>query len=171
MGAEPGGEGVVQQPVVKFPQLIPPKGRAAFQHPKQGGVGRRAPAQHDPGKPRNLRCQGMKLLLIEDVSVIADRKRTAFKGADEGFPVRPALIHSRPVPGVDDQLRERVAFVDLQNGGEFTGAVHAHSGLDRDLYRSRFKNAAEKRVQRSEIRQHTGPLVLGHYGAGGTAGV
>ncbi len=59
---------------------------------------------------------------VKDVAVIADGEGAAFKGPGEGLPVRLTFIQARPVPGVDNQLTEGIALVNLQNGGKLMGA-------------------------------------------------
>ena len=171
MIAEPGGEGVGQKPVVKFPKLLPLQWRPAPQHPEQRGIGRRTPPQHDPLKPRDLFRQGAQMLSVKQVAVIADREGTAPEGPGEGLLIRQALIHARPVPGVDDQLRQGIALVYLQNGGKLLRAVQTHAGLDGDFDRRFVEHPAEKGVQRGRIRQHPRALVLGDHRARGAARV
>ena len=108
---------------------------------------------------------------IKDVAVIADRERAVFKGPGKSLPVRLAFIQARPVPGMNDQLTEGIALVNVQNAGKLIGAVHAHPGLDRDLYRNGGKHPVQKGVQSVQIRQHPSPLVLGHHRARGASRV
>ena len=165
------GERLVQQRVVKAAQLFPAQRISPAQHPEERGIGRRAAPEHHALQRREFAAQRGQVLRGEKVPVVADRPGRVFHRKRKGLPIRRALIHALPVSRVDDQLRERIAAIDSQQGREFRRRGQPQARFDRHGNGRPGKDLVQKSVQRRGVSQHARSLVLAHHGARGAAGV
>ena len=142
----------------------------ASDQPGQRRVGHCSPAQHHACQTVS-RFQPVHILRGENVPIVPHRAAAFGQGRQKGRQIHRAFIHSRPGPGMDDQPLDGVFIVYFKDLGKFLRPLYAHPGLDGNGHGAAAENLRQTVVQRPEICQHPGPLVLGHHCAGGAADV
>ena len=106
-----------------------------------------------------------------DVAVVADGHPAAGQTGCKGGAVGLAPVELAHDPGVDGQLTDGVAVIDVEDGVELLGTGDAQPGLDRDRPLRPGKEFVQKGLELCGLPQHPGTLALGGHSAGGTAEV
>ena len=106
-----------------------------------------------------------------DVAVVADGHPAAGQTGCKGGAVGLAPVELAHDPGVDGQLTDGVAVIDVEDGVELLGTGDAQPGLDRDRPLRPGKEFVQKGLELCGVPQHPGTLALGGHSAGGTAEV
>ena len=155
--------------VVKGPQLLPARRRAALGLPGQGGVARQSPAQHNPLRRRELRLKGLQRRDGIEIPIVAHREGAVRQRPGKIGPAGGVFIHVLLHPGVDNQLRQGIALEQRQQGAELLRLPQTQPGLDGDGAGGGVKDRVQEPLQFLWQPQKAGALALGHHRAGGAA--
>ena len=153
------------------PQFFLRGGRTAHSLPQQGRVGDDAPPHHDAGEVRELRFQCFQLGRGSDVAVVADGHPAVGQIVCKSGAVGLAPVELAHDPGVDGQLTDGAAVIEVEDGFELLRAGDAQPGLDRDGAFGLREDFVEKDFELREVAQHPGTLAFGGDSAGGAAEV
>ena len=161
---------VRQQPVVERRQLLPGGRGAAPQTPAQRRIGYQTPAYHHRIHLRILAAECRHIRRREQVAVVHRHILSLCQRRVEGVPVYRAPIEFLLQPRVDDQLRDGIPGVDVQQPRPLRRIVLSDAGLDGHPHlRQRPEDLVQTPLQLLRIGQQPRPLVLGGDSAGGTA--
>ena len=166
--AEQFGVAVVQVGQVA-PQLFLGGGRTAPRLAEERRVGDESAPYHDAGQGGELLFQRVKLGGGGHIAVVAHRHGAPGQRSRKGGAVGLSAVLLPHHPGMDGQLRDGVAVINFQNGGELLRFLHAQPGLDRDRPLGMGEHPVQKGVHLGKVPQHPGALALGSHRPGGAA--
>ena len=151
------------------PQLLLGGGRTAPCFAEERRVGDEPAPHHDAGQGGKLLFQRVKLGGGGHIAVVAHRHGAPGQRSRKGGAVGLSAILLPHHPGMDGQLRDRVAVINFQNGGKLLRFLYTQPGIDRDGPFSVGEHPVQKGVYLGRVAQHPGALALGSHRPGGAA--
>ena len=151
-------------------QLLAGGGSAAPQLPSQRRVGDKPPAHHHRLHLRVLTAERGHIRRREQVAVVHRRLLPPCQRRVKGVPVHRPPVELLLHTGVDDQLRDRVLLIDIQQPLPLRRVAPPDAGLDRHPHvRQRREYLVQTPLQLLRIGQQPRPFVLGGDGPGGAS--
>ena len=129
------------------------------------GVAEQAAAEHERGKRWIAFDRFPYAALTDQIAVIADRHGAARQGGGEGVLADAALVKVLPHARMNDQLRNRIAAVNLEQRLKFRRIVYAEPCLDGDRNRAGGENGIQKAVKLVGMGEKACALALRGHGA------
>ena len=126
----------------------------------QTRICKKSASDHHPVCLWKTLCERLVIFHRVDVPIIAQWHRKSVHGIRKCLHIRSILIEISPHARMNNQLFQRIFFINLANILPFRRKLHTDTRLDRNFKRTYPKRLVKKTVQRHRISENTCALFL-----------